>query len=149
MLVDYQISQYLNYLVDAHLCTKATTSTWVHQLWVSLVPLWQILVGQFPSARTPQALQWYRGKDYGSKCLHDTYKGFEPTGLHQYAKMADALPLDQPLLAECFLSILDRKHLLPNLHKSIDQTEREGHRVKSCHWRSLVPSTTLIVMGDF
>ena len=44
VLVDYQISRYLNYLVDAHLCTKAT-STWVHQLWVSLVPLWHILVG--------------------------------------------------------------------------------------------------------
>ena len=46
VLVDYQISRYLNYLVDVHLYTKVT-STGMHQLWVSLVPLWHILVGQF------------------------------------------------------------------------------------------------------
>ena len=36
------------------------------------------------------------------------------------------------LCAKCFLSILDRKLLLPNMHKSIDQMERKGLLIPGC-----------------
>ena len=146
VLADYQIGQYVNYLVDggghearnaliAHLCTKAT-STEVHQYRTLLTNcgcpecLRDISWLDNPSQR--QRRGPCNGTEARTKCLHDTYKGFEPTRLRQCVKMADTVPPDQPLLfAQNVPSASWVRHLLPNLHKSIGQVERKGHRLPS------------------
>ena len=168
VLADYQIGQYLNYLVDgcgheavnaliAHLCSKAT-STEVQQYRALLTNCGctECLcdISWLDNASQRERRKPCSGTEAKTKCLHDNYKGFEPTRLRQCVKMADAVPPDQPLLfAQNVPSASRVQHLLPYLHKSIGQMERKGHRLPSspaylgqCKVFQVMPSEAVIAI---
>ena len=144
VLSNYQIGQYLKYLATggghdavnaliAHLCSQAA-STEVQQ--------YQSLLTHCGCSECLRDNSWLdstslqersspcAGTEVRAKCLHDTYKGFEPTQLRQCVMMAEAVPTNHPLLfAQNVPSVTRVRQLLPTLQKSIGRMERKHHRL--------------------
>lgn len=144
VLSNYQIGQYLKHLANdgshdavnaliAHLCSRAA-STEVRQ--------YRSILTHCGCSECLQDNSWLdatsqeersspcAGTEVRAKCLHDTYKGFEPTQLRQCVMMAEAVPTNHPLLfAQNVPSAARVRQLLPTLQKSIGKMERKHDRL--------------------
>ena len=144
VLSNYQIGQYLKYLspgsshdalnaLIAHLCSQAS-STEVQQ--------YRSLLNDCGCSQCLRDDSWLdtasqrersrpcKGTEARAKCLHDTYKSYEPTYLRQCAVMAEAIPTNHPLLFSQNVPSASRvRQLLPTLQKSIGRMERRHDRL--------------------
>ena len=143
----YQIGQYLKYLANdggqeamnaltAHLCTEAASFE-VQSEYRSILTdcgcskclqdnSWLASTGQMERSSPCKATE------VKTKCLHDTYKRYEPTYLRQCVAMVEAVPANHPLLFSQNMSSVARvQQLLPTLKKSIKRVVRKGDRLPS------------------
>lgn len=139
VLADYQIGRYLAYLANnsshaaansiiARLCTHAATDELqqYHQILSDCGCSDCLRDGSWLDANSPtERSRPCRMTEAKTKCLHDSYKNFEPTFLRQCLLLAEAIPPNHPLLfAQHVPSAARVRQLAPVLQKEIAKIER-------------------------
>ena len=146
VLTDYQIGKYLSFLANdgshaaankiiAHLCTRGASAE---------VQQYQLILSDCGCNDCLRDGSWLDANSHAersrpcqkteakTKCLHDSYKNFEPTYLRQCLQLAEAIPPNHPLLfAQHVPSAARVRQLAPILQKEIGKIEQTNGMLPS------------------